>query len=197
MLRLTLRSALVPALALALSACALLPNSSARLADSAYELNSAAHFGRMDLAMESVHPTAKDDFAQAHATWGKGTRVMDSELSGVSMRKDGDADVMVSVTWHRANESTMRTTDLVQRWTMNRGVWSLKHEEEKNGDRGLLAEVIKPKLEGEVGPTAPVDPGAAAAAAAPPPPPPVVVPPGPSAADRARYQTKVIYDHEQ
>ena len=44
-------------------------------------------------------------------------------MSGMAMRKDGDADVSVTVSWQRTDETTMRTTELTQRWTDKRGTW--------------------------------------------------------------------------
>src|SRR4051812_33357834 len=162
--------------ALCLPACALMPLSSQqRLSEAAYDMNNAARFGRMDLAIEQVSAVARADYAQTHAAWGKSVRVVDAEFAGVSMRKDGDADVMVTLSWQRANESTIRVTDVSQRWTREKGSWWMLREEEKSGDRGLLGDSAKAKSEPEA-------PDAAAPAAVRPAPP-----------ERARYQTKVIY----
>lgn len=168
-------SVLVLVLALGLPACVLPPSSSQRLAESAYDLNTAARFGRMDVALEHVKDTARDEFTRRHAGWGRAVRVVDYEFGGVGTRKDGDADIIVTVNWQRPDEITMRTTDIAQRWTEKRGSWYLMTEEERGGDRGLLAELHKPDAAAS---------GSAASSAAPaaPPPPP-----------RSRYQTHVIY----
>lgn len=173
-----MRRALLPALAIALSACIIPPSSQQRLAESAYDLANASRFGRMDIALEHVKDTAQLEFAQRHAQWGRQVRIVDSEFGGVSLRKDGDADVTVSVSWQRIDESIMRTTDLSQRWTEKRGTWRLIKEEERAGDRGLLAEVVKADDKAKAD-----DKMKAEAPAAPPPPPP-----------RNRYQTRVIYE---
>lgn len=162
---------LVLGLGLGLTGCVMPPSSSQRLTESAYDLNTAARFGRMDLALEHVRDTARDEFAQRHAGWGRVVRVVDYEFGGVSIRKDGDADVMVSVQWQRANESTMRSTDISQRWTEKRGTWWMIAEEERGGDRGLLADL---KAKGDAD-------KADAPAAAPQP-------------QRSRYQTRTIYE---
>lgn len=165
-------------LLLGLAACVLPPTSSQRLAESAYDLNTAARFGRMDVALEHVKDTSRAEFAQRHAGWGRSVRVVDYEFGGVAMRKDGDADVLVSVNWQRLDESSMRSTEIAQRWTEKRGTWRMASEEERGGDRGLLAEVPKPGV---------ASAGSAAPDAAAP---PVVAAPPP----RSRYQTRVIYE---
>jgi hypothetical protein len=167
-------------LGLGLSACVLPPSSSQRLAESAYDLNTAARFGRMDIALEHVKDTARDEFTRRHAGWGRAVRVVDYEFGGVGSRKDGDAEVIVTINWQRPAETTMRTTDIAQRWTEKRGSWYLLSEEERAGDRGLLAELQKAD---------PQKPGAAAAASSAAP----IAPETPSPSLRSRYQTRVIY----
>jgi hypothetical protein len=161
-----LRIYLAVASSLALSGCVMPPTAAQRLSDSAYDFNSAARFGRMDLASEHVREIARDEFAKKHAGWGKSIRIEDIELSNMSMRKDGDADVTINVVWHRAAETSMRTTDITQRWTSTRGTWSIISEEERGGDKGLISEVETPKLD-EASPATPT---------------------------RPRYQTRVIYE---
>lgn len=162
-------------LLLALAGCPMPPTSSQRLTESAYDLNTAARFGRMDVALEHVRDTARDDFAKRHAGWGRAVRVVDYEFNGVSIRKDGDADVGVTVLWQRLDETTMRTTDLSQRWTEKRGTWWMIQEEERGGDRGLLADLTKKDADEKA------DNSAAPPAEQKPPPP-------------SRYQTRVIYE---
>jgi hypothetical protein len=164
MLRLHAASALLAGLLL--SACVIPPTPAQRLSEAAYDFNDAARFGRMDIASEHVREIARDEFGRKHAAWGKTVRVVDFEVSRLSMRKDGDADVLVTVSWQRTDETSMRTTELAQRWTSTRGTWAIISEEERGGDRGLIGEVDKPKSDD-----------------APPPP-----------APRSRYQTRVIYE---
>ncbi|APR84121.1 Hypothetical protein A7982_09470 [Minicystis rosea] len=162
-------------LGLGLAACVIPPSSAQRLTESAYDLNTAARFGRMDVALEHVRDTARGDFNVRHAGWGRTARIVDYEFGGVSMRKDGDADVVVTVLWQRADETTMRTTDIAQRWTEKRGTWWMIAEEERSGDRGLLAD-LSPK-EDAAKSDAPAAPNAA-----------------PPASPRSRYQTRTIYE---
>jgi hypothetical protein len=146
--------------------CALPPTSAERLAQSAYDLNTAARFGRMDIALENVKEAAKEQFGKTHANWGKAIRIVDYEMGGCSIRKDGDADVVVGVIWQRYDETTMRNTEIAQRWASTRGNWALASEEERGGDPGLITELVSVKSDD----AAPVMPA------------------------RPRLQTRVIYE---
>ncbi len=137
--------------------CALPPTSAERLAQSAYDLNTAARFGRMDIALELVREAARDQFGKAHAGWGKAVRIVDYEMGSVQIRKDGDADVVVGITWQRFDETTMRTTELTQRWGSTRGNWALVSEEERGGDPGLISELVSVKSD-DAAPTPPARP---------------------------------------
>jgi hypothetical protein len=164
-------------LTLGLSACVVPPSASQRLAESAYDLNTAARFGRMDIALEHVREAAREEFSKKHQSWGKGIRIVDCDFGGVSIRKDGEADVTITVSWQRPNESTLRATDVSQRWSDTRGTWWMLREEETGGDPGLLAELSRTRSAA----TEAVPAGAPEPGAAPP-------------TTRGRYQTKVIYD---
>jgi hypothetical protein len=129
----------------AVAGCALPPSAAQRLAESAYDLNTAARFGRMDIAMELVRDASRDQFGKTHAGWGKALRIVDYEMNGVSIRKDGEADVLVTVTWQRPDETTMRNTEIAQRWGSIRGSWSMISEEERGGDPGLISELVSIK----------------------------------------------------
>jgi len=164
--------------AVALAGCIAPPTPAQRLAESAYDLNTAARFGRMDVAIENVRDSSRETFSRTHAAWGKSVRIVDCEMSGFSMRQDGDADVFVTINWQRIDESTMRSTDLAQRWGTTRGMWRMIREEEKSGDRGLLRALAEEKKEQEAG-DASAEPAGAGAFK-------------PSV--RSRYQTKTIYE---
>ena len=159
-------SILVVCSTLAVAGCVMPPTSMQRLSDSAYDLNTAVRFGRPDIANDYVREVAREDFAKRHATWGKSVRVVDLEMNGMAARKDGDADVFITVSWQRADDTTLRSTDLTQRWTSTHGSWALLSEEEHGGEKGLLTPIEKPKADD----------------ASPPPP------------WRPRYQTRVIYE---
>ena len=165
---------------LALSACIAPPSSTTRLAESAYDLNEAARFGRMDIAMEHVKDTAREDFSRKHARWGKAVRVVDYEVGTITLRKDGDAEVTLLLNWQRPDETSMRSTELWQRWTTIRGTWWMIKEDEHGGDPGLLSGAAPSAIDANAEPG--VVPEATATAVAPPPSP------------RAHYQTRVIYE---
>ena len=120
--------------------CLLPPTSAQRLAESAYNFNMATRFGRTDIALEHVKASSREDIGRKHRAWGRDVRIDDSEVDTFSMRKDGDADVVITVSWHRVNDTTMRETELAQRWTDERGTWWLLREEERAGDHGVLPE---------------------------------------------------------
>jgi hypothetical protein len=110
-----------------------------RLADSANEMNTATRFGRMDIALEHVGATARDEFMRQHSAWGRGLRIVDVEVQGMNMLEQSEADVFLSVSWQRADEAQVRVTHVSQRWRDDRG-WRVTKEERKGGDFGLLGE---------------------------------------------------------
>jgi hypothetical protein len=185
MLRITAPLALC--LALGLTGCVMPPNSAARLAESAYELNTASRFGRMDLAMEQVRDTAREEFVRQHSGWGRTVRIVDYEFGGVNVLKDGDADVIVTFNWQRPDDTSLRTTEITQRWTNKRGTWWVIREEERGGDPGLLGAPL-PSIPVATDATQP-DEGAPAAAA-----PAAPAVPAATQQARSRYQTRVIYE---
>ena len=161
-----------PALALALlglAGCIAPTSGTQKLADTAYDMNNATRFGRMDVALEHVAPKAREQFQKQHAGWSRLARIVDIDFNGIQVKKDGVGEVVVTLTWQRADEATPRNKSLVQRWTETRNVWSMISEEEK-GDEGLLGEKRDSKAKTE--PNAPAKP------------------------ERPRYQTRVIYETE-
>jgi len=119
-------------------------NPSQRLSESAYNMNNATRFGRMDVALELVGAEARESFTKTHASWGKGLRIVDLEFSGLQLAKKGaEADVFVTVSWQRFDDPDVRVTNLTQRWIDVRGTWSLISEAEKAGDGGLLDARLK------------------------------------------------------
>jgi len=157
---------LAAALGLAAGACAFPPSSMERLQGSVNDYNQAIRFGRPDIASDFVREIARDEFTHQHASWGKTVIIADLEMNGVKIRRDGDADVTITVNWQRVDETSMRTTEVGQRWTSTRGIWNLLSEEERGGDKGLIGETIAPKEE--------------------------AVPSAPSV--KSHYQTRVIYE---
>ncbi|WP_437674336.1 hypothetical protein [Sorangium sp. So ce131] len=103
-------------------------------------MNTAARFGRMDVAMERVGSGARQDFMRRHQGWGTRLRVVDVEFGGFEMLKRDEADVYLDVLWLRQDEATVRATRIAQRWRDERGHWQLVGEERRDGDTGLLGE---------------------------------------------------------
>jgi hypothetical protein len=115
--------------------------------DAANDLTTAVRFGRMDMALERVSRSSRDQFTRQHANWGQGIRIVDCELSGVRVEDKEHASVTLVVSWHRIDESEMRSTRVAQRWQDHRGKWLLESEERTLGDVGLLGEpttVLRP-----------------------------------------------------
>ena len=152
---------------LGLTGCFAPTSSTQKLADSAYDMNNATRFGRMDVALEHVAPKSREQFQKEHAGWMRSARIVDIDFNGIQVKNNGDGEVVVTLTWQRADEATTRTTSLVQRWTETRNIWTMLSEEAK-GDEGLLAETPK---------------GATA-----------TTPDAPAKPERPRYQTRVIYE---
>ena len=155
---------------LGLAGCIAPTSGTQKLADTAYDMNNATRFGRMDVALEHVAMKSREQFQKEHAGWMRNARIVDIDFNGIQVKKDGDGEVSVTLTWQRADESTTRTTSLIQRWTETRNVWTMASEEAR-GDDGLLGEKEKAAAA-----------GATSAAPARP--------------ERPRYQTHVIYESE-
>ncbi|WP_437905112.1 hypothetical protein WME95_43395 [Sorangium sp. So ce327] len=123
-----------------LASCGIAPSTSQRLTEAALEMNTAARFGRMDVALERVGSNARQDFMNRHAGWGTRLRVVDVEFGGFEMTQREEAEVYLDVLWLRNDEATVRSTRVAQRWRDERGHWELIGEERREGDTGLLGE---------------------------------------------------------
>jgi len=113
---------------------------SQRAQDAAIDLTTAARFGRMDIAIERVSRDDRERFVQQHAAWGGAIRIVDCDMLGLKITDKDHAQAVVSVSWHRVDESEMRMTQIVQHWKDHRGAWLLESEERAAGDVGLLGE---------------------------------------------------------
>lgn len=132
-------------LALAVAACAAPMQPSSRVTDAARELNHAARFGRMDIALGLTAANAKNTFLERHATWGDAIRVLDVELSGLKMPNSRRAWLQVDYSWMRVDESTLRKTRVAQLWEDKKG-WQLVREQRLAGDIGLFGERARAKV---------------------------------------------------
>jgi len=122
-----------------------------RVQDAANDLTTATRFGRMDVAVERVSKTGRDQFSRQHAGWGGSIRIVDCDILGLRLRDKEHADVALAVNWQRIDDSEMRSTELVQHWTDHKGTWLLETEDRARGDVGLLGEpttVIRPTATG-------------------------------------------------
>ncbi len=139
-----LRTRMALGCALFLSACALSPPPAQRVAEAARELNSAARFGEMDVALQHTAEGARAHFAKHRVDWGHMVRVIDFNVSGLSMKDSENATVMVDIQWTRLDEDTLRETQVEQTWrgTTEDNGWALTRERRVSGDLGLFGERV-------------------------------------------------------
>ncbi len=113
----------------------------ARAQQAAQELNLDARFGRTEMAMDHVAPTARDEFAAHHRAWGAAVRVADVELAGMRPHGERSVEIIVRVSWYRPDQPELRTTTLKQKW-LDKDGWQLVEEQRLEGDVGLLGESV-------------------------------------------------------
>jgi hypothetical protein len=98
----------------------------------------------MDLALEHTADGARRHFTAHRAQWGGPVRVLDLELSGLSMQDTEHAVVLVDIQWSRMDENTLHSTRIEQTWrggTEDHG-WTLVRERRIAGDLGLFGERV-------------------------------------------------------
>jgi len=125
---------------LLLAGCVAPPGPMERLSNSAYGLNNATRFGRLDVALSHVAAEEQGDFMHRHAKWGRDVRIVDLELQGLRLITPDTAEVQLAVSWHRLDETTIRTSNLAQKWTQGKSGWELVEEVRAGGSAGLFAE---------------------------------------------------------
>jgi hypothetical protein len=113
-----------------------------RATDAARELNLAARFGRMDVAVGRTSAGARQSFLERRAEWGKNLRVLDVELAGMSMKNPQNALIYVDVAWVRMDEGALRNTRVAQSWRDVDSGWQLVREQRVAGDMGLFGEYV-------------------------------------------------------
>jgi hypothetical protein len=129
--------------ALLCSVACLPPHAPAQqVSDVARDLNVAARFGRMDVALEHTSKEHQPEFMARRSEWGKDVRVVDIELASLELKSTEAAVVLVDVAWMRMDEGLLRSTRLEQRWENPGGGWKLRTEERTSGDVGLLGEKV-------------------------------------------------------
>lgn len=130
-------------LSLTVSACLAPAPAAERATDAARELNVAARFGRMDIAISRTAGSARENFARRRSEWGREIRVVDVELAGMTMPDSERAVVHVDYAWMRMGEGVLRTTRIAQHWRDAGGGWRLEREQRVAGDLGLFGEKVE------------------------------------------------------
>jgi hypothetical protein len=120
-----------------------------RLAYSAHDLNAATRFGRMDVALAHVHDDASADFARRHRKWHRVLRIVDVEVQGLHMLAKDQAEVQLTVAWHKLDETIIRRSSVAQLWEQGGRDWSLINEERTGGAAGLFAKQRDGKSKGK------------------------------------------------
>ena len=110
--------------------------------DAARDMNVAARFGRLDLAVQRTTKDARKHFLDRRAQWGTGIRIVDVEVAGMQMQGEDNAEVRVDIAWVRANEGVLRSTRLAQLWSDEDGDWMMERERRVAGDLGLFGEAV-------------------------------------------------------
>jgi len=123
------------------SACGV-PPASERATDAARDLNVAARFGRMDIALNHTSGAARQNFLSRRSAWGQSVRVVDVELAGMEMPDGTHAKIQVDYSWTRVSEGVLRTTRIAQDWEDAGTGWKLVREKRVQGDLGLFGEPV-------------------------------------------------------
>jgi hypothetical protein len=126
------------ALLLTLGACMPPQTPMQRLTDSAYDMNAALRFGRMDIALPYVSEDAQPQFARHHAGWGENLRIVDLDLVAIRAMGPGAVAVDLVVTWHPVDEMTIHQSRITQHWEQQRDDWRMVEEQRSGGDPGLF-----------------------------------------------------------
>ena len=108
-----LRALLLGILALGSASCVTPPGPAQRATDAARELNFAARFGRMDIALQLTAEGAKKSFLDRRTQWGKDVRVLDLELAGLSLKSPHDALIQARVNYGTARVSAYRALGVI------------------------------------------------------------------------------------
>jgi hypothetical protein len=130
------------ALSMLLAGCLAVPPAAERATDAARELNLAARFGRMDIALGLASGAARKNFLAHRSEWGRSVRIVDVELAGMNMTDSEHAEIQVDYSWTRIDEGLLRTTRVTQHWEDANGGWKLVREKRLLGDLGLFGEPV-------------------------------------------------------
>jgi hypothetical protein len=137
----SMQIALGPMLTVLVVGCSALPSPMARAQEAAQDFNTNTRYGRNELAVERVAPSAREAFLSHHHAWGSSVQIADVEFEGLHAKGDHEAVVTVRVGWYRPEEEDLHSTTLKQTWRDQNG-WKLMDEERLEGDIGLLGEAV-------------------------------------------------------
>ena len=88
--------------------------------------------------MSFVAKDAKAEFARRHNKWHDVVRIVDVDLTSMQMVDKETAEVHLKVAWHRVDESTLRSSELAQKWSYSTGDWQIEEELRIGGSPGLF-----------------------------------------------------------
>ena len=137
-----LRITLAALLCLSLGGC-MAGNLSASesLRDSIVNLCDELRWSRIDLAIDRVAPSFRNDFSVMHAGWGRDVQIAETELLRVNMETEGDgASSMVSVRWYNMSSMTVHETMVEQTWLRAGRHFMLTDARVVDGDSRLFRE---------------------------------------------------------
>lgn len=134
-----MRKLCLVALVATAAGCMTPPSPAEKATDAALQLNLAARFGQLDVAVSHTAAAHRPDFMKRHAAWGQTLRIVDVEMASLSLPESDRAIVLVDYAWVRNTEGTMRATRVEQHWRDDGG-WHLEREKRISGDIGLLGE---------------------------------------------------------
>lgn len=113
--------------------------------EAAREMNMAARWGRMDIALERADPENIDDFMKRHAKWHGEIRIIDTELAGLVLVEPTKAEAEVDVSWTLDDDTNLRVTRIHQHWRSKEGKWYVYKEKRQSGAEGLFGEPVERK----------------------------------------------------
>jgi len=124
------------------SACFAPASPTVRVNDAAHDLNIAARFGKMELALSHVDGPMQKQFMTRRSQWGRDVRIIDVDLASVQIRDETHANVIVDISWVPLQDDILRSTRVAQTWEDLGKGWKLTREVRVAGDHGLFGEVL-------------------------------------------------------
>ena len=129
--------------ALVLSACSSIPTPRSRASEAAREMNQAARWGRMDIAMQATFEEYRSEFLKNRASWHSQLRILDTEMAGLTLPESDKAIVQVDISWLLVDNSDLRVTRIEQEWGNHKGSWLIESEKRVSGATGLFGEEVE------------------------------------------------------